>query len=476
MPDAMKLEQHLEIRAPLDRLEQEAVRRGLASPDEIGREVEAGLRYVLSFARMTVVRNRDGQDVEVAGFLAPHAWRVRNALEPQLKPGGDKGLWEAVRELPTLVAATREQRRALLERFPLDRESLEAEVCERKLVLAAGGGGGAGYGYVGAYLLFHRNNLDPALIAGTSMGAIIGLCRARRRRFDVAATFEIGKRLTWQNLFRVLQSGSQYGLPAGLRLNLHAVLGPLFLNDQGEPLTLRELPVPMRIVTTGIKLDALKHDLSYYEHFLDDSLTPGFDLARGRLQRVAQVGHLIRELTEDPELLTEIVFGAYAATLDADVLDAAGFSSAIPALIHYDVLREDPRMRDLLDRLYAQHGIARMAEGGLVNNVPARVAYQAVMEGALGRRGAYVVAMDCFAPQVRELMFYPLQQYVRANVSRNLPYANLYFPLKRVLNALNLAPTVRSVEKAIRWTSEELRPHLPLIKAMVAPLPILPDR
>jgi hypothetical protein len=472
----MKVERHLEIRAPLDQLEQEVVQRDLDHPDEIGREIVAGLRYVLSFARMTVVRNRDGHDVEVAGFLAPHAWRVRNALEPHLAPGGGGGLWHAVRELPDLVAATREQRRALLERLPLDRDSLEEEVCQRRLVVAAGGGGGAGYGYVGAYLLFHRNNLDPALIAGTSMGAIIGLCRARRLRFDVAATFEIGKRLTWSNLFRVLQTGSQYGLPAGLRLNLHAVLGPLFLNDRGETLTLRELPVPMRIVTTGIKLDALKHDLSYYEHFLDDAMTLGFGLARGRLERVAGVIHLIRELTEDPELLTEIVFGADETTLDADVLDAAGFSSAIPALIHYDVLREEPRMRALLDRLYAQHGIARMAEGGLVNNVPARVAYQAVMDGALGRRGCFVLAMDCFAPQVRELMFFALQQYVRGNVVRNLPYAHLYFPLGRVLNALNLAPTARSVEKAIRWTKEELRPHLPLVKAMVARLPVLPDR
>jgi hypothetical protein len=170
------------------------------------------------------------------------------------------------------------------------------------------------------------------------------------------------------------------------------------------------------------------------------------------------------------------VFGGDDITRDADVLDAAGFSSAIPALIHYDLLREDPRMADLLDRLYARHGIARMAEGGLVNNVPARVAYEAVMDGALGRRGCFVLAMDCFAPKVRELLFYPLQQIVRANVVRNLPYAHMYFPLDRVLNALNLAPSVRAVEKAIRWTSEELRPRVPLIKAMVTRLPVLPDR
>jgi predicted acylesterase/phospholipase RssA len=471
----MQVEQHLEVRSPLDQLEQEAVRRTLERSDEVGDHLINALRYVLSFARMTVVRNRDGDDVEVAGFLAPHAWRVRTTLEPHLQPGRSDPLWGAVRELPSLVAATRERRQALLERFPLDRESLEAEVCERKLVVAAGGGGGAGYGYVGAYVLFHRNNLDPALIAGTSMGGLIGLCRARRKRFDVAATFQVGKRLTWQNLFRVLQMGSRYGLPAGLRLDLHRVLGPLFLNGDGETLKMRDLPVPMRIVTTGIKLDALKHDLSYYEHFLDGVMVPGRGFTRGGLRRVAGVVNLVRELTEDPRLLTEIVFGADESTADADVLDAAGFSSAIPGLIHYDVMRDDPRMKQLLDRLYAQHGIARMAEGGLVNNVPARVAYETVMQGTLGRRNLFVLAMDCFAPQPRSFMFYPLQQIVRPNVLRNLPYAHLYFPMKRVLNALNLAPTVRSVEKAIRWTSDELRPQIPLIKAMVATIPALQD-
>ncbi len=472
----MKVEQHLEIKSPLDQLEMEAVRRALARPDETGRELLDGLRYVLSFARLTVLRNRDGEDVEVAGFLAPHAWRVRNTLGAHLEPGGGGSLWGAVRELPALVAATREQRAKLLGRYPLDRDSLEAEVCQRQLVLASGGGGGAGYGYVGAYVLFHRNNLDPALIAGTSMGALIGLCRARRKRFDVAATFQVGKRLTWQNLFRVLQMGSRYGLPAGLRLNLHRVLGPLFLNEDGATLTMGELPVPMRIVTTGIKLDALKHDLSYYEHFLDGAVLPGRGFTRGGLRRVAGVVNIIRELTEDPGLLTEIVFGGDEITRDADVLDAAGFSSAIPGLIHYDVMRDDPHMKQLLDHLYAQYGIARMAEGGMVNNVPARVAYETAVSGLLETRNPFVVAMDCFAPQPRSFMFYPVQQIVRPNVLRNIPYAHLYFPLERVLNALNLAPTVRSVEKAIRWTSDELRPSIPLIKAMVSRIPALPDR
>ena len=68
---------------------------------------------------------------------------------------------------------------------------------------------------------------------------------------------------------------------------------------------------------------------------------------------------MIRDFILHPEALQEIVFGEDEITMNADVIDAAGFSSAIPGLIHYDVLREDPRMHSLLDELYAEYGITR---------------------------------------------------------------------------------------------------------------------
>ncbi|HNH49757.1 MAG TPA: patatin-like phospholipase family protein, partial [Myxococcota bacterium] len=96
---------------------------------------------------------------------------------------------------------------------------------------------------------------------------------------------------------------------------------------------------------------------------------------------------------ETPEALREVVFGSDPATYDADIIDAAGFSASIPGLIHYDVLRDDKHMKNLLDDLYARYGITRLIEGGVVNNVPARPAYAEVMSGRLGRRNPYVLAL-----------------------------------------------------------------------------------
>lgn len=470
----MKIERHLELRAPFDALEDQIVKRSLKSGEDLGASLLGGLRYVVSFCRMTLVRGQDGRDVDVSGLIASHAWRVRTVLTHALMDP-DAGLWNAIRELPALLATTRQLRAEVLSRLPIDRESLDAEVCEKRLVTAAGGGGGAGFGYAGVFNLLNRHGIEPALLAGTSIGALISLFRARRRQFDVAAMFEAGRRLSIGGLFKVLEPGSVYGLPATLRLRLHPTLGSLFLRDDGLSTRFSDLEIPMRVVTTGLSSEALKHETISYDHFVDDSIGPESTFGRGGWRRLVQVIQVVQDLMSQPEFLSEIVFGDDPITHEADVLDAAGFSSSIPGLIHYDVMRDDPRMLGLLDRLYMKYGITRLMEGGLVNNVPARVAYKAVMEGSIVRRNAFILAMDCFAPQTRSLLYMPLQQIVRQNVVKNIPYANLYFPLHRTLNPLNMVPALSDVEQAMRWTAEELKPHLNYIKVLCSPIPALGD-
>jgi hypothetical protein len=264
-------------------------------------------------------------------------------------------------------------------------------------------------------------------------------------------------------VFRILEQESRYGVPATLRLYLRAAIGSLFHSPDGRPLTFRDLEVPLLVVATGLGVDALKHDLSYYEHFLDDAVSPEFRLRPSRAQKLAQVANIFRELLATPDALREVVFGGDEATEDADILDAAGFSSSIPGLIHYDIVRDDARMKSLLDGLYARYGITRLVEGGLVNNLPVRPAYDAVLRGRIRRRNAWYLALDCFRPRARSVMFYAVQQLVRPNVQRNVAYANHYFALQRTLNPLNLVPDYDDVLRASDWTSSELEPHMPMI-------------
>ncbi|NOY26398.1 MAG: patatin-like phospholipase family protein, partial [Oligoflexia bacterium] len=467
---------HLETRRPLDELELAVVRRDLARPGEVSAELVDALRYVLSFGRLTEVRNIDGEDIDLTEQLAPHRWRVLEALRPSLgKDARDDSLWGAIRQLPALVEATRLQRSRVLEGCTLDRDSLEAEITTRQLVVAAGGGGGAGYGYAGAFTLLHRKGLQPELLAGTSIGSLMCLFRARRRIFDGAPMFAAARRLSWQRVFRVLDADSRYGIPATLRLYLRAAIGSLLRDPSGQPLTFQTTEIPLLIVATGITVDALKHDLGWYERFMDDAVEPGVVLRRSRLARLSRLVGIFREFIDQPELLHEVVFGADPLTMTADCLDAAGFSSAVPGVIHYDIYRDDERMKRLLDQLYGRYGITRLTEGGVVNNLPARPAYAEVMRGRITRRNPFILAMDCFAPSARGLAWLPLQQVARPNVRANLPYAHLYFALGRKLSPINLVPSVDQIFAAMRWTMEELEPRIPFIQRVCGGFRVLRD-
>ncbi len=460
-------------RRPFDALEARVVQLHLARPDADAEPVVQALRYALSFARLTHVRNAEGVDVDVQGPLALHAAAVREALEGPITQSSS--LWGAIRALPEILHATRRARQSLLEHLPIDRDSLEAEVCTRLLAVASGGGGGAGYVYPGCYELLDRAGLVPDLMVGTSIGSLMSMFRCRRRRFDVAALVAAARRLSWTSLFRVLDTSSRYGVPATLRLYLRGALGTLFQTEEGQPLRLSDMRIPLYVVAAGLTMDAMKHDLGWYEHLLDDDVrrrkTPGLGL-RGTVKAM----QVLRELLARPDALVPCVLGRDPGTEDFDTLDAAGFSSAVPGVIHYDVLRDDPHMHRVLDSMYAARGITRLGEGGLVSNVPARIAWESVVSGTWGRRNVFVLALDCFAPTPRSLAWVPLQQAVRsANVDADKRFADLYVAMSRTLSPMNLVPDPKDAMTAVRWGRDDLRPHMPFVSAMCAPIPPLPD-
>jgi hypothetical protein len=461
----------VERRRPFDLLESRIVRLHLAQPNADADKVVDALRYVVSFARLTTVKNAADKDVDVHGVLGLHAQQVRELLAPRLEEA--TSLWEAVRVLPELVERTLRVRKSVLDHLPVDREALEAEVTTRLLAVVSGGGGGAGYVYPGCYEELERNGLVPDLMVGTSIGALMSMFRARRKRFDPVPMVQAGRSLSWTNVFRVLESESRYGLPATLRLYLRTAIGNLFRHADGRPVRISEMEIPLYIMATGITVDALKHDLHWYEHLLDADVSRTL---RGSISSVTKTAALLREFLSRPDALVQMAIGRTPGTEHFDVLDAAGFSAAIPGVIHYDVLRDDAHMKRVLDDIYAGYGITRLGEGGMVANVPSRVAWETLTSGKFGRRNSFVLALDCFAPNPRMIAWAPFMQMVRtANVDANRAFSDLYVPMTRTLSPLNLVPPIRDFLQAMRWGKEEIKPHMPFITTMMRPIPVLHD-
>ena len=463
--DILKEEQR-----PFEEAEAALVRSVVSTAPWLPEKDEEALRYALNLARVGRVRVAGGEDLDLAPALLPFREEVRAAL-PALTGSGRLDRGATLRFAAQLMPRALEFRARALSagQGRLSSAALDREVCQKELVLVCGGGGGVAWGYLGAFELLERYALPPRLLAGTSMGAALALFRARRLRWRAEDVEPVLSQLSFRTLFRYLQGESRYGLPAALRLYLRAVIGEYLRGPDGHPFTLGELAIPLIVSVTGIRSGALPRDPSYYEHLLD---LPEQEERASAVSRVAgEVFQAVGELIAQRDRFARIYLGLEEATRHFDAIDAVGFSSALPGVIHYDVLRDDERMRALLDDLFRREDLFRLVDGGLVDNLPARAAWGAVQRGWLGSRNAFVLALEGFGPKLSQPLWYGLQQLAAGNVAWNRPFIHLHKSLQRVLSPADIVPDREDLARAVNDGKAELHPDLPFLAHMVRPFP-----
>jgi hypothetical protein len=450
---------------PYEEAELALVRAVTSLPAWLSEQDENALRYALNLGRVGTVRAPDGGDVELDGFLAPYRAAIEGAVRSLAGPRLDPAA--AARLVPQLGAHARAWRGRVADRFAgrLPVEALDREVCEKALVLVCGGGGGVCWSYLGAFALLEQYGLVPRLAAGTSMGAVLLLFRARKVRYQAEELLGVAGGLSMRTLFRFLQGESRYGLPAALRLYLRGAVGRWLEGPDGHPLTLGQLAIPLVVAVTGIRNGALPRDPTYYEHLLDLQGTEPRSPARVATDVLQAVG----ELFVQRERLARIYLGADEETRAFDALDAVGFSSALPGVIHYDVLRDDERMHRLLGALFDRHDLFRLVDGGLVDNLPARTAWGVAQGGALGTRNAFVLGLEGFGPKLSQPLWYGLEQLAAQNVARSRPFVHVYRSFQRVLSPLEIVPSEEQLQRAIQDAKAELLPDLALVARMCRP-------
>ncbi len=421
----MLLKERFQITRPLEEMEISLVRASLENPGLIDAHEEAIVRTALSLARMYKVRHRD-RDVGVGAWLEPFRLEIERRLGPVLLPGhGPLNRIGLLPHLKHLKERTLDVRDALAKRFEnrLSAEAIDRELRHKALVLVSGGGGGTGYVYVGVMSLLDEYGLKPELLVGTSIGAILSLFRSRVSRFDQDEIVNIVRGLSWRKLFRAISTENRYGVPAALRLFLRSGIGRWFGADHpgGGGLKLSELPIRTIIALSGIRRGQLPHPLEFYESL--------FTLPkRALLNPMKMMGNVqaafgaLAEFFNRPEVLVKLHLGADDESRSWDALDAAGFSSALPGVIHYDVLRDDPRMHKEIAGTMETHGVSRFVDGGLVDNLPCKAAWRAVHKGQISTRNAFILALNGFSMKLTTPLWLPLERLAEVNVKKNRPW------------------------------------------------------
>jgi hypothetical protein len=135
-------------------------------------------------------------------------------------------------------------------------------------------------------------------------------------------------------------------------------------------------------------------------------------------------------------------------------------------------------MRALLSGLLERHDLVRLCDGGVVDNVPVRSAWQHVQRAGLpgsGSRNVVIFALDGFAPRLMTPLWLPLQSIAAPAVAKNRPYAHVYKAFHRTLSPLALLPSQRALQGIVRSAKEEILTELPVLQRLLAPIPPLPS-
>jgi predicted acylesterase/phospholipase RssA len=470
----------------LRRMESAAVRADLDHPTVLGVQRYHRLRYLLSFAQLTTFQpgaagsGRAGgrREVAVGDELDAFRARVADDLAGPLREERDpvRRLQSAALVLERLEAPLAEARAHVLERHgdELSQEELDAEVGTKVLVSVAGGGGGAGYVYIGAYQRLEEAGLIPAYVIGSSIGALMGLFRARARSADWDAYIELAKSLDRRRLFAPVSLRRRYGLPGLLALNLRETLAPLFSDADGSTLRLHDLEISFDAVVAGVRRRTFNRlprrfrtgpDVT--EAYEPESRRSPLRLAPVVASRMWQVGAFF-----DPRVTKPLVVGSDPLTESFDAIDAAGFSAAIPGVLHYDVTTTGEHMDLVCKELLEREEVAALVDGGVAANVPAELAWRQIQAGRLGTRNAFLLAFDCFHPKwdPAHLWLQPITQAVQLQMNRNAPFADWVVRFEPTLSPVNLVPEPERLDAAVDWGRADAERVLPFVERMLDPV------
>ncbi|NOZ87441.1 MAG: hypothetical protein GXP49_14450 [Deltaproteobacteria bacterium] len=440
-------------------------------PDQL-----AVIRYALNLARISSIRVRTKMDLFLEGDMENFKKNLANALG-----NARSGLLGRAHKLdekslkakiPFIKQEVRNCRNFILEKHSavLSSKRLDQECGERKLVLALGGDGGSTLAHIGMLEALEEAGIRPAMIVGTGMGALMGLIRARQEAFDFQGILnKLPSGFNLSKIFKKYEGQTKYGLLGVFTLDSKEVGERILATEKGSRIgAMSDLPIPLRVVITGLKLQMRKRAEEAETRIV--SATPGKKAIWRRV--LVSLATSAAELAEEPSLLEKLVLGGDNVTSEMDALDAVGFGAAIPGVIHYDVYEDDSPTARILDGIFNDRGLYRVCDGVVVDNVPGRTAFEEVQKGVLGTRNAFILACDCFAPRpTKDMLLYPLQVFVRNNAKASMEFADLTLTYSNPPSPFRLLPRLDKLKKIRERSKEDFSEIAESLKLGLKPLP-----
>lgn len=458
----------------LRRTEIELQRQCLREPSRLQpRDVDA-LLWSLRLGACGRIRGEDQDHDTFETVAAFRHWLLEQVVPLVLVDDHASVRWSTLqRILPDLMLRVAAVRRTLLERHGPDLTSkrLDNEIRRKRLVLALGGGGGAGYAHLGLFATIAELGIEPALIVGSSMGALLGLYRAMFREYDpITLTFALPGPSDMGRVFSPYRGWSVYGFPGAFELHLRGLANELAREHLGGPMPpFHELAIPLRVLATGLRT-GLDLGLNRVEDEIGRARTSLTPLALRR--RFSLFASVTRTMVENPRFLSRVVFGGKDDLGTFDTLDAVGFSCAVPGLLHYDLFDTENRSVDQVRQLFSDRGFFRLTDGGIVSNVPCRTAWDTVYAGEIGTRNVFVLGADAFAParQLHNLPYYAAQRLASRFVRLDQPFADYFLTWDSPPSPLEVLQRHASRERTLSKGRSQLMSTRPLLREAVRPL------
>ncbi len=426
------------------------------------------LRYALRLAQLPAL---GPEPLDLLDRLAGFRLRLLQRLAPVL-PTGPGAIDAAALHgaLPEVLRLASEARRSVREAGVAE-AALDAEIAEKRLALVLGGAGGCGYVYLGVLERLEELGLRPSYLLGCSIGSILAVLRAR------SAGFELAELLAEIRLLRTVSAlgpprRARFGLPGALRIDLHRALAPFFARDDGTPASLGELAIPVDALATGLRQPALGAPPADAAGWLDPERDePARRTLTGRALASA-VAALIA-LAASRRVLVPELLGADPETAQLPALDAAGFSSAIPGVLQYDLPPDDARNAARLDALFERDGLVALVDGLLASAVPARLAWQTLEEGRIGTRHAAIVALHALeAPQRgAQALLSPLQHAFASTSQRDRAFWDLRVTFRRAPGLFDFLPGEPQLRRAIETGRQEFEAAAGWLQGFLARVP-----